>query len=128
MKQLSPLQLYIYNGGGLVMIAGAILAAIPALATIGAVLFTIGTLAFSSMQMLASYEGKNLTIKRLRRQQVTGAVLLLASVALLWAHMSHQFVYYLRGGEWKAALLIATVFEVYAAFRLPDALKKAGED
>ena len=75
------------------------------------------------MQMLARYEGSNFTVRRLRRQQLLGAILLLVTAGLLL--MKAYATGPLRGDEWKLTLTIAAVLEVYTAFRLPAALKKA---
>jgi len=106
--------------GGVLVIAGAALyMAVPLLAF---VLFTIGALAFSYMQLLQSYEGKNFTIRRLRRQQLLGAVALLVTACMM-AMQTFRLGYLMRN-EWVVALAIACVLELYTAFRLPAELRK----
>lgn len=77
---------------------------------------------FASMQMLASYEGDSIVIRRLRRQQVLGALLLIVSGAMMFGH--HYHMTYMRHNEWMVVMLIAAVFELYAAFRIPYELAK----
>lgn len=123
MKTLTNLQNFLYAAGGIVLLAGAVMPLFPGLLVAGAWVFTAGSLLFSSMQMLARYEGSNFTVRRLRRQQLLGAILLLVTAGLLL--MKAYGTGPLRGDEWKLTLTIAAVLEVYTAFRLPAALKKA---
>ena len=125
MKTLTPLQNALYAAGGFILVAGALLPLLPGLLLAGAWTFAAGALLFSAMQMLAGYEGRDLTVRRLRRQQLGGALLLLVTAGLLL--MKAYRTGPLRGDEWKLTLTIAAVFELYTAFRLPAALKKAGE-
>lgn len=123
MKTLTNLQNFLYAAGGIVLLAGAVMPLFPGLLVAGAWVFTAGSLLFSSMQMLARYEGSNFMVRRLRRQQLLGAILLLVTAGLLL--MKAYATGPLRGDEWKLTLTIAAVLEVYTAFRLPAALKKA---
>ena len=123
MKTLTNLQNFLYAAGGIVLLAGAVMPLFPGLLVAGSWVFTAGSLLFSSMQMLARYEGSNFTVRRLRRQQLLGAILLLVTAGLLL--MKAYATGPLRGDEWKLTLTIAAVLEVYTAFRLPAALKKA---
>ncbi len=122
MKTLTNLQNFLYAAGGIVLLAGAVMPLFPGLLVAGAWVFTAGSLLFSSMQMLARYEGSNFTVRRLRRQQLLGAILLLVTAGLLL--MKAYATGPLRGDEWKLTLTIAAVLEVYTAFRIPAALKK----
>jgi drug/metabolite transporter (DMT)-like permease len=61
------------------------------------------------------YEGSNFIIKRLRRQQIFGAIaLMLAGVMMFTMHHN----------EWIVCLTIAAVLELYTAFRIPSELEK----
>ena len=122
MKTLTNLQNFLYAAGGIVLLAGAVMPLFPGLLVAGAWVFTAGAVLFSSMQMLARYEGSNFTVRRLRRQQLLGAILLLVTAGLLL--MKAYATGPLRGDEWKLTLTIAAVLEVYTAFRIPAALKK----
>ena len=77
---------------------------------------------FASMQMLARYEGDSIVIRRLRRQQLLGALLLVASGAMMFGH--HYQMTYMRHNEWMIVMLIAAVFELYSAFRIPAEVEK----
>lgn len=124
MKQLSPLQNFIMQVGGILLVAGAIMPMVPAVATHAATVFTIGALAFGSMQLLQRYDGRNIVIRRLRRQQIIAAFLLMFSAALLIMKQYHIGPIAIRGDEWKIALIVAAILELYTAFRIPSELEK----
>lgn len=120
MKKLNSLQLFIYRLGGVLIIIGAVLNPLESVAA--PYLYSAGALMFASMQMLARYEGDSVVIRRLRRQQVLGALLLVVSGAMMFGHQYHMT--YMRHNEWMVVMLIAAVFELYAAFRIPYELAK----
>ena len=77
--------------------------------------YIIGAVLFAYSQVIDRYDGKNLIIRRLRRQQILGAVLLvLTGVLMLVTH----------NNEWILCLTIAAILELYTAFRIPNELKK----
>lgn len=122
MKSLSPLQNAISVMGGVLLVVGAILPLVEALAEYAPYIFTLGALSFGGTQLLRRYEGQNVVIRRLRRQEILGAFLLMVSAVLMLVSTFHLFP--LKGGEWKVCLTIAVVFELYTAFRLPHELEK----
>ncbi len=85
-------------------------------------LYAVGAVAFASMQLLAGYDGRNIVLLRLRRQQILGALLIPAAGVL----MSMQtFGYgFARRNEWVVCLTIACVLEFYTAFRIPSEWEK----
>lgn len=108
------LKTQLYRLGGLLLIVGAVLPLFaPGLAPW---VFGAGALLFCPIQMNDRYEGSNLIIRRLRRQQMLGALLLLISAALMFT--SYYRIPPFRGSEWKMTLLIAAVLELYAVFRI----------
>lgn len=74
-------------------------------------LYCVGALLFVAMQMADRYEGKDIVVKRLRRQQLFGAVMLLVTGVLMFAEQHNG---------WIATLTIAALLELYTAFRMPD--------
>lgn len=77
--------------------------------------YIIGAVLFAYTQVMDGYEGKNLIIRRLRKQQIFGAVLLVfAGVLMLLTH----------NNEWILCLTIAAILELYTAFRIPNELQK----
>lgn len=110
----------LYYIGGVCIVLGALL---PAFApSIAPYVFGIGAFIFAPIQMLDRYEGSNLDIRRLRRQQVLGAFLLVVSAMLLFCRTYGIAPF--RGNEWMIALLIATVLEAYSVFRIDHIEKK----
>lgn len=122
MKPLTPFQNIIFQLGGLLLIAGAIFPLVPALNLYAPFVFLAGTLMYSTMQLLQRYDGTNFIIRRLRRQQIFSAFLLLIAAGLLL--MKHFNVGIFRGEEWKMVLVIAAILQLYAAFRIPHELNK----
>lgn len=74
-------------------------------------LYLVGAVLFAYVQVKYGYEGKNIVIRRLRRQQLMGAALLVvAGVMMLVWHRN----------EWIACLSVAAVLQLYTAFRIPQ--------
>ena len=61
-------------------------------------LYLIGAIMFAYVQVMSGYEGKNIIIRRLRRQQIIGATLLVVAgvMMILW-----------KRNEWVVCLTIA---------------------
>lgn len=120
MKKLTPLQNALYMIGAILLLMGA---ATYITKWVGAFyLYTVGAFLFSSMQMLASYEGRNLVIRRLRRQQLMGALAILFTSCLM-AMNTFQFGF-ARRNEWIACLTVACILELYTVFRISSELEK----
>ena len=78
-------------------------------------LYLIGAIMFAYVQVMSGYEGKNIIIRRLRRQQIIGATLLVVAgvMMILW-----------KRNEWVVCLTIAAVLEMYTAFRITQEEEK----
>lgn len=77
--------------------------------------YLVGAILFAYVQVTDRYEGANLIIRRLRRQQMLGAALLvLAGVMMILWHRN----------EWILCLTIAAILELYTAFRIPQEEQK----
>jgi hypothetical protein len=120
MNELTPGQLMAQQVGAVLMLIGA--AAYMWLPLWATVAFTVGALLFAPLQMLQRYEGRSFTIRRLRRQQLLGALALLVTACLMIMQVCQ--VGFARRNEWVVALAIACVLELYTAFRIPAELKK----
>ena len=79
------------------------------------IIYTIGAVMFAYVQVMSRYEGKNLIVRRLRRQQILGAVLLVFAGVLMFVT---------KHNEWVLCLTIAAILELYTAFRIPSELEK----
>lgn len=119
---LSAWQMTVYHIGGVLMVIGAVAYAMPAMRAWAWAVYGLGVLGYAGMQLYAKYEGHDLVLKRLRRQQVLSCLLLfLSAIALvlrslaLWTEV---------GNTWMMLLIIATVFQLYTAFRIPVVMKR----
>ena len=79
------------------------------------ILYTIGAVMFAYVQVMSRYEGKNLIVRRLRRQQILGAVLLVFAGVLMFVT---------KHNEWVLCLTVAAILELYTAVRIPSELEK----
>ena len=79
------------------------------------IIYTLGAVMFAYVQVMSRYEGKNLIVRRLRRQQILGAVLLVFAGVLMFVT---------KHNEWVLCLTIAAVLELYTAFSIPSELEK----
>ena len=110
MKQLIPA---LFVVGAIMALAGAAVfitgwAYAPYIYTVGA-----GFIALA--QVNTPIKGKSKTLKRLRIQQIFGALGLILTGA---------FMLRTRGNEWIACLRIAAILELYTAFRIPQEEEK----
>lgn len=74
-------------------------------------IYLAGACLFAYVQLVSEYKGKNVIIRRLHRQQILGAMLLVLAgvIMLLW-----------KRNEWIVCLTVAAVLELYTAFRIPQ--------
>lgn len=110
---MKKIQQTIYIIGGILLVVGAALyitqwAWAP-------YMYIIGSFMFGAMQMLDRYTGKSFILRRLRRQQLLGAIALMLTGVLMLAS-NHN--------EWILCLLVGCIFELYTAFRIPQELEK----
>ena len=104
---------------------------IPALFTVGALMvlfgaavyitgwepapyvYTIGMVALA--QINSPSKSNRANVKRLRRQQIFGALLLVLTGA---------FMFFTHGNEWIVCLTVAAILELYTAIRIPQEEEK----
>jgi cell division protein FtsW (lipid II flippase) len=120
MRELTPFQNGLLMTGGVLVIAGAATFMLWPIAAF--VLFTVGAILFSAMQLQQQYEGRNFALRRLRRQQLLGCVALLVTACCM-AMQAFRFGF-TRRNEWVVCLAVACVLLLYTAFRIPAELKK----
>ena len=104
---------YIQMIGALLVLVGAMLQITRW--ELSPILYTIGAVMFAYVQIMSRYEGKNLIVRRLRRQQILGAVLLVFAGVLMFVT---------KHNEWVLCLTVAAILELYTAFRIPSELEK----
>ena len=78
-------------------------------------MYTIGATMVALAQINSPIKTDNLTLKRLRAQQVIGAILLVVTGALM---------FFMHRNEWIVCLSVAVILELYTAFRIPQELEK----
>lgn len=104
----------------IMQVAGAVLLLAGAMLQItrwgmAPVIYTLGAVMFAYVQVMSRYEGKNLIIRRLRRQQILGAMLLVVAGVLMFVA---------KHNEWVLCLSAAAVIQLYTAFCIPSELEK----
>ena len=120
MRTLSKVQNWVFRIGAMLMVLGA--ATFLFGNWFSAVTNVLGVLMFVWMQLQTTYEGTELTMLRLRRQQLFGAFLfVLSAIAMVYQMMGHNVVRY---NEWVVCLLVGAVIEFYTAFRIPQKLNR----
>jgi len=102
-------------------------------------MYLAGSLMFACGQFADRYDGTDPIIRRLRFQQILGAIFLLLTAALMFSDPIHNrlladanagggirsFLLVLtRRNNWIVTLSIGAVFELYSSFRLDHISKK----
>ena len=110
---MKKIQKIVYIVGGILLVLGAALyitrwEAAP-------YMYTVGAFMFGAMQMLDRYTGKSLILRRLRRQQLLGAIALMLT-GILMLTCKHN--------EWILCMLVGCLTELYTAFRIPQEYEK----
>ncbi|MBP7857030.1 MAG: hypothetical protein KAZ98_04050 [Prevotella sp.] len=133
MKQLNKLQSIIFLAGGALMVIGAGCFALMWQQHITCWIYLAGALMFTLMQSMQTYDGQDITIRRLKRIQAF-ANLLFVLAGLLMADntfgyfrsmFSHAYDYVnVLYNKWVVLLLIAAILEVYTVHRLDHELSK----
>ena len=112
------------KGQAMIQMTGAILLLIGAMLQItrwelSPYIYTLGAVLFAYVQVMSRYEGKNLIVNRLRRQQILGAILLVFAGVLMFVT---------RHNEWILCLTVAAVLQLYTAYRIPAELEKENKN
>lgn len=137
MKQLNKFQNIIFLLGGLLMTVGAGGYAFLICQSVSSVLFIVGAVAFASMQMMQSYDGNNIAVRRLRRIMALADVFFIIA-GLLAFEENHGWIRNMLGkngstyitfvvmtqGKWVVILLIAAILELYTTHRISHELDK----
>lgn len=110
MKQLIPV---LFASGAMMVLAGA--AVFITGWPYAPYIYTIGAGCVALAQINTPLRAKNKNLKRLRIQQIFGAIALILAGA---------FMFTTRGNEWIACLTIGAVLELYTAFRIPQEEEK----
>ncbi|MBQ8672451.1 MAG: hypothetical protein IJ511_00110 [Bacteroides sp.] len=106
MKQLMPA---LFAVGAVMLLIGA--AAYVTRWELSPYIYTVGAALVALAQVNSPVKGSSPTLKRLRRQQIFGALLLVLTGA---------FMMFTHGNEWIVCLTIAAVLELYTSIRIPQ--------
>ena len=120
MKELSPLENLCFRCGAVLMLIGVAIHIVHPMASF--FVYGAGTLMFCLMQLRAEYLGRDVTVMRLRRQQLLGCCCFVLALVMMSMQL-HEWGP-CRRREWLVALAIGCVLELYTSFRLPQELKK----
>lgn len=118
----------------MVMLAGGLLMVIGSGASLflqswAAYVFAPGALMFVAMQMRQRYEGKDFTVRRLRRMMLLSDVLFLVAALLMFANQSNflglDYLSYIKyvHNNWIVVLLVAAVLQLYSSHRIANELE-----
>lgn len=122
MKELSPLQNLCFRCGAVLMLIGAAIFILTP--TGGMYTYGVGTLMFTLMQVRAEYLGRDITILRLRRQQLLACCCFILALVMMSMQLHNWGPF--RRQEWVVALTIGCVLELYTSFRIPKELENKG--
>ena len=128
MRQLSKWESYVMLLGGLLMVIGA--GANVLFFSWAPYVFAPGALLFVAMQLRQRYEGRDFTIRRLRRIQIISNVLFLLAGLLMIVNQANFLpidqLYYIKyvHNNWVVVLLVAAVLQLYTGHRIASELEK----
>ena len=128
MKQLSKIQNIVMLIGAILMVVGSGTFIFHWIAAPW--IYSVGAVAFAYMQYEQTYEGRNLTIRRLRRIQLAGdAFFILAGLMMIedkFMFVKLDFLYYVQyiHNNWVVILLCAAIIEMYTTHRINNELNK----
>ena len=100
--------------GAVMALAGAILP-MTAWRELAPYIYTVGAGCVAFAQINSPIKGNSKRLKRLRIQQIFGALALVLTGA---------FMLFTHNNEWIACLTIAAILELYTAFRIPQEEEK----
>jgi len=81
-------------------------------------IYTIGATMVAFAQVNSPVDTSTVTLKRLRIQQIFGAILLV---------LAGFCMFFFKRNEWIVCLTIAAILELYTSFRIPHELEKNGK-
>ena len=133
MRRLNKWQNVVFIAGAVLMVVGAATSLLRWEAAPW--LFAAGALGYSTMQMEQRYEGRDVTVRRLRRIMLFSDFLLLFTAVLMFVSRWPQlggldwltYVNYVHN-NWVVTLLLACILQLYTTQRISSCLKGKGEE
>ena len=137
MKKLNKIESILFMLGGMLMVTGIGCYVFMLAPSVTCWIALTGSILFSTLHMMQTYEGNQLVIKRLKRILniadllfvVAGILIVDSTYNFLRPTFENQesYITYLYN-KWVLLLLIAAILEVYATHRIDYLLKKQGKD
>lgn len=133
MKQLSRTQNIIFLVGGVLMVVGAGCFAFMWQQEVMCWIYLAGAVMFATMQMMQTYEGNNITVRRLKKIMTTADIFFVLSGILMvdnaYRFIQQVFTNYVAYfqyvfNKWVLLLLVAAVLEIYTMHRISAELSK----
>ena len=133
MKKLNKFQSVLFLFGGVLMVIGAGSFALMWQQTIVCWIYLIGSVLFTVMQSIQTYNGNNFVLKRLKRIQsvadicfILSALLMVDTAYLFFRPIFTDFLTYTQYiyNKWVVLLLIAAFLELYTTYRIDSEMKK----
>lgn len=133
MKQLSRTQNIIFLVGGVLMVVGAGCFAFMWQQEVMCWIYLAGAVMFATIQMMQTYEGNNITVRRLKKIMTTADIFFVLSGILMvdnaYRFMQQVFTNYVAYfqyvfNKWVLLLLVAAVLEIYTMHRISAELSK----
>ena len=128
MKQLSRIETLLLLLGGMLMVIGS--GASLFMQSWAPYAFAPGALLFAAVQMRQTYNGKNFTIRRLRRIMLISDILFLLAALMMFANQANflglDFLIYIKyvHNNWIVILLVAAILQLYTSHRIANELEK----
>lgn len=133
MKQLSKLQSIVFLLGGALMVVGVGSFVLLFYQSVSCWVFLAGAILFATVQLMQTFEGDNITIKRLKRiQDLSDILFIIAGIILVdtvygffrdFFSNYENYVTYLYN-KWVIVLFLATLLELYTVHRIDYELSK----
>lgn len=120
MRELNKTENLLFRLGAVLMLVGAMVRLFYSQLSVW--IFAVGALLFCVMQVRAEYTGRNLDVRRLRHQQLLGSALLVLTAVCMGMQSYHYGM--AQRNEWIISLTVASVLQLYTAWRIPQELDK----
>lgn len=137
MKKLNKIESILFMLGGMLMVTGIGCYVFMLAPSITCWLALTGSILFSTLHMMQTYEGSLLAIKRLKRiLNIADLLFVIAGILIVDSTYNflrpafenqESYITYVYN-KWVLLLLIAAILEVYATHRIDYLLKKQGKD
>ena len=137
MKKLNKIESILFMLGSMLMVTGIGCYVFMLTPSVTCWIALTGSILFSTLHMMQTYEGSQLAIKRLKRiLNIADLLFVIAGILIVDSTYNflrpafenqESYITYVYN-KWVLLLLIAAILEVYATHRIDYLLKKQGKD